>query len=125
LLNVGAAASATTTPSGCVVRLTRFAFRPSTAPEGSRVVLGLSLVNCTGKTETLRLTQFGTQPPGCPVIDPLTKTIAVKAHQTYRAHTVMTAPPCAGTEQITLQVSRENGKQLASATADLTVTARS
>ncbi|MBV8161901.1 MAG: hypothetical protein JO265_13335 [Acidimicrobiia bacterium] len=118
----GGSAAAVVPPPACVVTITRFAFRPSTAPENAAVTLRLEVQNCTPQPQRLGLTRFGTEPPGCPVIDPITKTVTIRAHSTYRERTPMTAPPCVGTEQITERVSDQTGKQLAQATADLTVT---
>ena len=102
--------------------ITRFAFRPSTAPEGATVTLRLAVQNCTGKAQRVGLTRFGTEPSHCAVIDPITKTVTIGPRSTYRERTVMTAPRCAGTEQMTERVSDQNGQQLAQATAALTVT---
>jgi hypothetical protein len=118
---LGTGASASAARRGCVVAINQFAFHPSTAAEGEAVVLRLVLTNCTSQVQTVTLTQFGTEPPGCPVIDPLARSVTIKAHGAYRSNGHLTAPPCAGTEAITLRVSK-NGKQLASQTAHLTVT---
>ena len=103
------------------MQITRFAFQPSTAPEGAPVVLRLALHNCTGRSQTVTLTQFGTEPLGCPVIDPIAKTVTIKGNGSFRSRAPMTAPPCKGTEQMTVRVS-QGGKQLATATADLMAT---
>jgi uncharacterized protein YfaS (alpha-2-macroglobulin family) len=115
-------AAAASRQAACVAKITRFEFRPSTAAEGSAVVLRLAVQNCTGRTQHLALTRFATEPPGCPVIDPLRKAVTIKPRSTYRERTPMTAPPCAGTMQITERVTDTSGKQLSGATAVLTVT---
>ena len=109
--------------ASCVVRITRFSFSPATAPEGSAVTLGLAVRNCTSRTETVALTRFGTEPAGCPIIDPLTKTVTIKARSVYTERTPMIAPLCAGTEHMTERIT-QGGSQFAQATATLTVTAR-
>ncbi|MBV9413145.1 MAG: hypothetical protein JO148_16255 [Acidimicrobiia bacterium] len=109
--------------AGCGVSITRFAFTPSTATEGSPVVLRLAVRNCTKQAQTVTLTRFGTEPPGCPVIDPIARSVTIAARSTYTQRTRMTAGPCVGTEQFTERVSR-GSTQLAEATADLSVTAR-
>jgi len=120
-VGLGVTASANPGASGCVVRIARFAFQPSTAAEGAPVVLHLAVHNCTGHSQTVTLTQFGTEPLGCPVIDPIARTVTIKGNQSYRSRSPMTAAPCKGTEQMTLQVS-QRGTQLARQTADLIVT---
>ena len=118
---VGVTASASPGASGCVVQITHFAFEPTTAPEGAPVVLRLALRNCTGHSQSVTLTQFGTEPPGCPIIDPIARTVTIKGAGSYRSRSPMTAPPCKGTEQMTVRVS-QGGNQLATATADLMAT---
>ena len=118
---LGSAASVSATRRGCVVAINQFAFHPSIAQEGEAVVLRLVLTNCTSQVQTVTLTQFGTEPPGCPVIDPRARSVTIKPNRTYRSNSHMTAPPCAGTEQMTVRIS-QNGKQLATQTAYLTVT---
>jgi hypothetical protein len=118
---LGTEASASAARQGCVVAINQFAFHPSTAAKGEAVVLRLVLTNCTSQVQTVTLTEFGTEPPGCPVIDPLARSVTIKGSDTYRSNSHMTAAPCAGAEQFTLRVSK-NGKQLASQTAHLTVT---
>jgi len=108
--------------SRCTATITRFAFSPATAAEGSNVTLALQVQNCTRRTQNLALTRFGTEPPGCPVIDPITTGVAIKPHATYTQSTPMTAPPCKGTERISEHVSKA-GILLAQAEADLQITA--
>ncbi|MBV8386289.1 MAG: hypothetical protein JOZ68_08600 [Acidimicrobiia bacterium] len=108
--------------SRCIARITQFAFSPSTAPEGSNVTLSLQVQNCSRRSQTLTLTRFGTEPRGCPVIDPITKGVTIKARSTYTESTPMTAPPCEGTERISERVSKA-GILLEQSEADLQVTA--
>ena len=119
----GGGATAVVQPSACVVTISRFAFRPSTAPEGSPVTLRMTVQNCTSQPQRVGLTRFGTEPPGCPVIDPITRTVTINPQSAYSERSPMTASPCRGTEQFTERVTDHNGTLLAQATAVLTVTA--
>ena len=121
-VTVGGSATAVVQPPACVVTISRFGFRPSTAPAGSPVTLRMVVQNCTGQPQRVGLTRFGTEPSGCPVIDPIARTVTIKPQSTYGERTAMTAPLCAGTEQMTERVTDHNGTLLAHATADLTVT---
>ena len=115
-------AAAAPARSRCIAKITRFAFSPATATEGSNVTLLLQVQNCTRRTQILTLARSGTEPPGCPVIDPITKGVTIKARSTYTESTPMTAPPCKGTERISERVSKA-GILLEQSEADLQVTA--
>jgi len=108
--------------AGCLVRISRFAFRPSTVAEGDPTTLRLSIRNCTDGRLRVTLTQFGTEPPPCPVLDPVSSTVTLHPEGRYRRRTAMTAPPCPGIEKITLRVTGPKGRKLDERTARLRVT---
>ena len=86
------------------------------------MTLDLEVQNCSRRTQTLTLTRFGTEPRGCPVIDPITKGVRLKPRATYRESTPLTAPPCEGTERMSERVSKAS-ILLEQSEADLQVTA--
>jgi hypothetical protein len=57
--------------AACVVKIASFAFNPDTAAAGDHVTLKLRLRNCTTKQQDVTVTQYGLQPPGCAVMDPV------------------------------------------------------
>src|SRR6266536_1139629 len=78
----------------CIVRIDRFAFRPATVLEGGRTVLGTEVENCTDDAITVTLTQFGTEPSPCPVIDPVSQSVTLSPVGTFARRTATTAPSC-------------------------------
>jgi hypothetical protein len=124
---VGATSTVTAAADGlgthCIVRIDRFAFRPDTVPEGGQTVLGTVVENCTDDAITVTLTQFGTEPSPCPVIDPVSRSVTLSPVGTFAMRTAITGPSCAGIEYMTLRVTGPGGQRLAEHTAHLTVTA--
>src|SRR5436190_13879284 len=80
----------------CVVKIASFMFKPDTAAEGDHVTLKLRLKNCTAEQQDVTVTQYGLQPPGCPVMDPVSRPVAIEAGGTYRSRSRMIAPSCTG-----------------------------
>jgi hypothetical protein len=108
--------------SHCVVRIAQYRFHPATVTEGQHTVLRTVVRNCTDDALTVTLTQFGTEPSPCPVIDPVSRSVTLSPVGTYSNDAPMTAPPCAGDERMTVRVTGPAGHQLAERTAHLTVT---
>jgi hypothetical protein len=109
-------------PSGCVVQITGFAFHPATVAEGGATTLTLTARNCTRQTRHTTLTQYGTEPPGCPVLDPVATPLTFRPRQSRVRNQMFVAPPCAGTEHIIVAITDSAGTLLAKRTAQLVVT---
>jgi hypothetical protein len=108
--------------SGCTVRIARYSFSPDSATEGERIVLRLRIRNCTDTEQDVTVTQYGLQPPGCAVLDPVSRPAAIAAGGVYRSRSRMIAPTCTGVETMTVNITGATGTPLATATAKLTVT---
>src|SRR5258708_36098833 len=83
MLAPGAANAATTACTGAVA-IKQFSFSPATVPVGQTSTLTLVLQNCTSQalqgssTWIPQFTGAGTgQPPGCPVLDPVSFSYSV------------------------------------------------
>ena len=107
---------------GCVVKIASFVFKPDTAVAGDHVTLKLRLRNCTAEQQDVTVTQYGLQPPGCAVMDPVSRPVSIDAGGVYRSRSRMIAPSCTGTESMTVNIAGASGTQLATSTAKLTVT---
>jgi hypothetical protein len=106
----------------CVVQITGFAFHPAAVAEGGATTLALTARNCTRQTQHTTLTQYGTEPPGCPVLDPVATPLTFRPRQSRVRNQMFVAPPCAGTERITVAITDSAGTLLAKRTAQLVVT---
>jgi hypothetical protein len=120
-------ASAAASASGaCQVRITRWAFDPSTVPPGSQTTLTLTVHNCTDRARAVSVIWFGSG-QNCPTIDPAPPTSIRLAARGNRTKTwQFSAPPCGqngGQEHVRARVTNRHGRQLASRTTTLTVTA--
>lgn len=131
LLAVGGMSAASAAPipppvagpavTACVVRIAEYAFTPATVAEGDRTVLKLRARNCTNVEQDVTVTQYGLQPPGCAVLDPVARPVAIAPGGVYRSRSKMTAPSCSGTESMTVNITGESATLWATATAKLTV----
>lgn len=106
----------------CVVTISRFAFNPNHVSEGDTTSLHILVKNCTDQQQNVTLTRSGTQPPGCPAIDPIGEPLSIAPHGTYAPPPEMLiAPPCAGVETRTATISGPDGGVLSTRTARLAV----
>jgi hypothetical protein len=117
-----AAAASSPTPPSCVVKITTFRFVPSTAPEGAATTLETSLRNCTGQARHVSAMQYGQEPPGCPVLDPISRPVDLQPHQRVSSTSDWTAPACAGRMTMYLRVNGSGGATLDQKRAVLRVT---
>jgi hypothetical protein len=101
--------------------MTDFSFVPNIVPPGGQTTLNLAARNCTGMTLKTTLTQYGHEPPGCPVIDPVATPVVFAPHGLFARSTPLTAPRCQGVEEMTVTLTDAQGYLLAKATAQLTV----
>jgi hypothetical protein len=116
------AATAASSAGACVVRVGTYRFDPASAPEGSSTTLRTTVVNCTGVARHVSLTQYGTEPSGCPVLDPVSRRLDLAPHQRVSSDSRWTAPSCAGKLRLHLRVTGSGGSELDHATAVLRVT---
>jgi hypothetical protein len=103
------------------VAITDFSFHPDVVPPGAPTTLNLAARNCTGTTLKTTLTQYGHEPPGCPVIDPIAMPVVFAPHGIFARSTSLIAPRCMGVEEMTATFTDAQGHLLAKATARLTV----
>ena len=116
-------AAAAPTPASCAVKITTFRFDPAVAAEGSATTLETSLRNCTGHVRHVSAMQYGQEPPGCPVLDPISRPVDLQPHQRVSWTSDWTAPSCAGRMTLYLRVNGSGGATLDAARAVLRVTA--
>jgi hypothetical protein len=84
---------------GCVVKITRFAFRPANVHGGDLTKLWLAARNCTDQTLQLTVTEYGKRIPPCPTVDPIAHRVTMEPFGRYRPRPLkMIAPPCNGVE---------------------------
>jgi hypothetical protein len=105
----------------CVVAISQLAFQPSSVTEGEKTTLKIRVTNCGAQLQQVTLTQFGSQPPGCAVLDPISWSARIPGHTTYSHSEPFVAPSCTGRERITLRVTSASGQTLAHRTASFTV----
>jgi hypothetical protein len=117
-----AASAGTPTPASCAVRITTFRFDPDVAAQGTSTTLIETIRNCTGVARHVTLTQYGTEPQGCPVLDPISRGVDLRPHQRKTFRSQWTAPDCVGKMRLYLRVNGSNGTEFDAATAVLRVT---
>jgi hypothetical protein len=122
MLFAGPVVRAAPSSGACIVRISTFEFDPSTAPSGSTTTLRTVVRNCTDVARHVTLTQYGTEPEGCPVLDPVPRRADIPPGGRMRSSSQWIAPDCAGRMRITLRVNGSGGAELDSATAVLRVT---
>ena len=103
-------AAAPASGAGCVVKVVRFAFSPKQVAPGATSRLHLVLDNCTGTRQVVAVTQYGSEPAGCPVLDPIAFHVTLKAHaRSSRPPGAFLAPSCAGKVTITDRFTPSSG----------------
>ena len=108
---------------GCEVRITTFAFHPSHVQAGGQTSIRLTVFNCSRRQRAVTLTRYGTEPPGCPVIDPVAVQLLLDPVQTISLDQPnISAPICTGQERITAVITGSDGTLLAERHARLIVT---
>jgi hypothetical protein len=108
---------------GCVVQITTFAFHPSHAQAGGQTSIRLTVFNCSRRQRAVTLTRYGTEPPPCPVIDPVAVPLLLNPLQTISLdQTNVSAPSCTGQEDITARITGSDGTLLSERHARLIVT---
>jgi hypothetical protein len=112
---------ARSTVTACVVRIAEYAFTPASVAEGDHTVLKLRARNCTNIEQDVTVTQYGLQPPGCAVLDPVARPVSIAPGGAYRLRSRMTAPSCPGTESMTVNITGASATLWATATANLFV----
>jgi hypothetical protein len=129
------AAAGGATPAVCstsnVVVIDGFAFNPATVARGQSSTATLAAHNCTGQTQVVSETWYGKYlsasgtglPSGCPIIDPLERSVTFGPHAAVSSSTTYsTFPTCtASALQVTVSLTGSTGAALGSATATLTI----
>ncbi|MBM9507600.1 hypothetical protein [Actinacidiphila acididurans] len=125
-------ATADTPPTTCqgVIRADGLAFTPPAVAPGQSSAATLSAVNCTGQTQTVSETWLGTWvssstgglPSGCPVIDPLPRSVTFTPYQRVATTTTyLVFPGCtADALRLTVRIA-QGGTVLEERTADLAI----
>ncbi|MDP9329156.1 MAG: hypothetical protein M3P11_00680 [Actinomycetota bacterium] len=108
---------------GCAVRITRFAFHPSHVQAGGQTSIRLTVFNCSRRQRAVTLTRYGTEPPACPVIDPLDVPLLLAPMQKISLDQPnVSAPICTGQEDITARITGSDGTLLSERHARLIIT---
>jgi len=127
-----AAPSAHPVPATCTgtIQIRQFAFSPSTVTAGQSSTAGLVARNCTGKTQKVTETWFGSFsgsapgiPPGCAAIDPFPQQTTFPAHgQLSTGVTYTVFPTCQATSlKVTVEITSSTGTLLAEQSATLAI----
>jgi hypothetical protein len=108
---------------GCAVRITTFAFHPSHVQAGGQTSIQLTVFNCSRRQRAVTLTRYGTEPPLCPVIDPVAVPLLLNPLQKISLNQPnVSAPICTGQEVITARITGSDGTLLSERQARLIVT---
>jgi hypothetical protein len=108
---------------GCAVRITTFAFHPSHVQAGGQTSIRLTVFNCSRRQRAVTLTRYGTEPPPCPVIDPVAVPLFLDPLQKLSVdQRNVSAPICTGQEHITARITGSDGALLSERHASLIVT---
>jgi hypothetical protein len=126
LLMTGVPHASASSSAQCQVRIARWVFDPNSVAPGGQTQLILTLRNCTEQRRRVSVMWFGSG-QNCPTIDPAPPTSMWLGPEGRKTKTwPFTAPPCGssgGQEDVTVRVSNKSGRQLATRTTKLTVTA--
>jgi hypothetical protein len=138
LIAAGGASASAATPTATVrpatcsgtIRITSFAFQPPTIAPGQSSAATLAARNCMAQTVQATSYWFGTWvgsttgiPAGCPVIDPLPRSMTFAPNALVMLSTsYLVFPSCTATAlQVTVRIGGSGGATLASRTATLTI----
>jgi hypothetical protein len=127
----GAVVHRTACARHAVVRVKSFGFRPASVRPGGASTATVTAVNCTGRVQQgveAWFAQFtrpgGGLPPGCPVMDPFLVPVRFPPHRavsTGAGYQVWSS--CTASRLIvTVDIDRQDGTVLATATASLKIT---
>lgn len=130
-----ASAAASATPAVCstssVIVIDGFVFNPATVARGQSSAATLAAHNCTGQTQVVSETWYGRYlsatgtglPAGCPVIDPLERSVTFGPHAAVTSSTTYStfAGCTASALQVTVSLTSSSGAALGSATATLAI----
>ena len=119
-------------PATCTgtIQIRQFAFSPATVAAGQSSTAGLVARNCTGKTQKVTETWFGSFsgsapgiPPGCAAIDPFPQQVSFPARgQVSNGVTYTVFPTCQATAlTVTVEITSSTGTLLAEQSATLAI----
>jgi hypothetical protein len=118
----------TKAPCSGTISITKIHFVPPSVARGGHSTVHVTARNCTGQSQSIRLTwlgQFaGKHLSGCPVIDPLARPATFASHGTFRSSVGYDVPSSCTASRLdaTARFSGSGGTQLAEGSADLSIT---
>jgi hypothetical protein len=105
----------------CVVRISTYRV-DSTIQSDWDTVLRTVVRNCTGQSRHVTLIQYGTEPEGCPVLDPISREVDIPPTGSWSHSEDVRAPACPGRMRMYLHVYGRRGTELDHATTSFRVT---